>query len=60
VADAAEAKSHHPDIDIRWNNKVTLTLTTHSADRFSTTTPPSPPDPAVGRDHHHPPGMAGP
>jgi hypothetical protein len=33
VADAAEAKSHHPDIDIPWN-KVTLTLTTHSADRF--------------------------
>jgi hypothetical protein len=24
VADAAEAASHHPDIDIRWNNKVTL------------------------------------
>jgi 4a-hydroxytetrahydrobiopterin dehydratase len=29
IADAAEAKDHHPDIDIRWN-KVTLTLTTHS------------------------------
>jgi 4a-hydroxytetrahydrobiopterin dehydratase len=30
---AAEAASQHPDIDIRWN-KVALTLTTHSADRF--------------------------
>lgn len=30
VACAAEAAWHHPDIDIRWN-KVTLTLTTHSA-----------------------------
>ncbi len=27
---AAERADHHPDIDIRWN-KVTLTLTTHSA-----------------------------
>lgn len=27
---AAEAADHHPDIDIRWN-KVTMTLTTHSA-----------------------------
>jgi 4a-hydroxytetrahydrobiopterin dehydratase len=26
----AEAANHHPDIDIRWN-KVTLTLSTHSA-----------------------------
>ena len=34
MADAAEAASHHPDIDIRRNHKVTLTLTTHSADRF--------------------------
>ena len=25
----AEARDHHPDIDIRWN-KVTLVLTTHS------------------------------
>jgi Pterin 4 alpha carbinolamine dehydratase len=33
VADAAEAASHHPDVDIR-RNKVTRTLTTHSADRF--------------------------
>ncbi len=30
VAEAAERADHHPDIDIRWN-KVTLTLTTHSA-----------------------------
>ena len=30
VAAAAEARDHHPDIDIRWN-KVTLTLTTHDA-----------------------------
>jgi 4a-hydroxytetrahydrobiopterin dehydratase len=30
VAILAEKASHHPDIDIRWN-KVTLTLTTHSA-----------------------------
>jgi len=30
VALAAEKANHHPDIDIRWN-KVTLTLSTHSA-----------------------------
>ena len=30
VADLAEAADHHPDIDIRYN-KVTLTLSTHSA-----------------------------
>ena len=30
VAFLAEEASHHPDIDIRWN-KVTLTLSTHSA-----------------------------
>jgi 4a-hydroxytetrahydrobiopterin dehydratase len=30
VAKLAEQAWHHPDIDIRWN-KVTLTLTTHSA-----------------------------
>jgi len=30
VAVAADRVDHHPDIDIRWN-KVTLTLTTHSA-----------------------------
>lgn len=30
VAMAAEKVDHHPDIDIRWN-KVTLTLSTHSA-----------------------------
>ena len=29
VARIAEARDHHPDIDIRWN-KVTLTLSTHS------------------------------
>ncbi len=30
VAELAEARDHHPDIDIRYN-KVTLTLSTHSA-----------------------------
>jgi len=30
IARLAEKAWHHPDIDIRWN-KVTLTLTTHSA-----------------------------
>jgi 4a-hydroxytetrahydrobiopterin dehydratase len=30
VADLAEADNHHPDILIQWN-KVTLTLSTHSA-----------------------------
>ena len=30
VAKLAEQAGHHPDIDIRWN-KITLTLTTHSA-----------------------------
>ena len=30
VAGAAEAAGHHPDIAISWN-KVTLTLSTHSA-----------------------------
>ena len=30
VAGLAEAADHHPDILIRWN-KVTLTLSTHSA-----------------------------
>ena len=30
VADLAEAAGHHPDITISWN-KVTLTLSTHSA-----------------------------
>lgn len=30
VALLAERANHHPDIDIRWN-KVTLTLSTHSA-----------------------------
>jgi len=30
VAVLAERTQHHPDIDIRWN-KVTLTLSTHSA-----------------------------
>jgi 4a-hydroxytetrahydrobiopterin dehydratase len=60
VADAAEAASHHPDIDIRWN-KMTLTLTTHSADRFisNDTTLAHRIQRLVG-DHHHPPGMAGP
>lgn len=30
VALLAEKANHHPDLDIRWN-KVTLTLSTHSA-----------------------------
>lgn len=30
VADHAEAKDHHPDIDIRWRT-VTFALVTHSA-----------------------------
>ena len=30
VADRAEAKDHHPDIDIRWRT-VTFALVTHSA-----------------------------
>jgi 4a-hydroxytetrahydrobiopterin dehydratase len=30
IAYLAEAANHHPDIDISWN-KVTLTLSTHSA-----------------------------
>ncbi|HXB50935.1 MAG TPA: 4a-hydroxytetrahydrobiopterin dehydratase [Streptosporangiaceae bacterium] len=30
IAYLAEAASHHPDIEISWN-KVTLTLSTHSA-----------------------------
>jgi 4a-hydroxytetrahydrobiopterin dehydratase len=30
VAQIAEAQNHHPDITIQWN-KVTLTLSTHSA-----------------------------
>ncbi len=30
TAEEAEAADHHPDIDIRYN-KVTLTLSTHSA-----------------------------
>jgi 4a-hydroxytetrahydrobiopterin dehydratase len=30
VADLAEDRDHHPDVDIRWN-KVTLRLSTHSA-----------------------------
>jgi 4a-hydroxytetrahydrobiopterin dehydratase len=30
VADLAQAADHHPDILIQWN-KVTLTLSTHSA-----------------------------
>jgi 4a-hydroxytetrahydrobiopterin dehydratase len=32
---AAEAADHHPDIDVRWN-KVTMTLTTHSASALTT------------------------
>jgi len=35
VALLAEKANHHPDIDIRWN-KVTLTLSTHSAGGLTT------------------------
>jgi 4a-hydroxytetrahydrobiopterin dehydratase len=34
VGNLAEAANHHPDIDIRWN-KVTLALTTHSANALT-------------------------
>lgn len=30
IAEIAEERNHHPDITIQWN-KVTLTLSTHSA-----------------------------
>ena len=30
IAEAAEQRDHHPDIDIRWRT-VTFTLSTHSA-----------------------------
>ncbi|HEU5158370.1 MAG TPA: 4a-hydroxytetrahydrobiopterin dehydratase [Streptosporangiaceae bacterium] len=30
IAELAEERNHHPDITIQWN-KVTLTLSTHSA-----------------------------
>jgi 4a-hydroxytetrahydrobiopterin dehydratase len=60
VAEAAEAAGHHPDIDIRWN-KVTLSLTTHSAGGLTER------DPSLARrierlfgDHRHPTGPAGP
>jgi hypothetical protein len=55
VADAAEAASHHPDIDIRWN-KVTRTLTTHSADRISNDTTLAHRIQRLVGDHHHPAG----
>ena len=35
VAEAAEARNHHPDIDIRWRT-VTLRLSTHSAGGITT------------------------
>ena len=35
VAEMAEDASHHPDIDIRYN-KVTISLTTHSAGGLTT------------------------
>jgi 4a-hydroxytetrahydrobiopterin dehydratase len=35
VAAAAEARDHHPDIDIRWN-RVKLTLSTHSEGGLTT------------------------
>lgn len=34
VADLAEEKNHHPNIDIDYN-KVTLRLTTHSANQLT-------------------------
>ena len=34
VGELAEDANHHPDIDIRWN-KVTLVLTTHSANALT-------------------------
>lgn len=34
VGELAEARNHHPDIAISWN-KVTLSLTTHSAGRLT-------------------------
>ena len=34
VGELAEDANHHPDIDIRWN-KVTLALTTHSANALT-------------------------
>jgi 4a-hydroxytetrahydrobiopterin dehydratase len=60
VADAAEAAEHHPDIDIRWN-KVTLTLSTHSAGGLTER------DISLarrverlgGEHEQHPPGLAG-
>ncbi len=35
VGELAETRDHHPDIDIRYN-KVTLTLSTHSAGGLTT------------------------
>ena len=35
VGELAECHNHHPDIDIRYN-KVTLTLSTHSAGGLTT------------------------
>jgi 4a-hydroxytetrahydrobiopterin dehydratase len=35
LAKLAEAQNHHPDITIQWN-KVTLTLSTHSAGGLTT------------------------
>jgi len=31
---AAEKADHHPDVDVRWN-RVTLTISTHSAEAFT-------------------------
>jgi 4a-hydroxytetrahydrobiopterin dehydratase len=59
VAGAAEAASHHPDIDIRYS-KVTCRLTTHDAGGLTEA------DTALAHrldrltgEHSHPPGMAG-
>ena len=41
VAYLAESANHHPDITIAWN-KVTLTLSTHSAGGLTATTSPWP------------------
>jgi 4a-hydroxytetrahydrobiopterin dehydratase len=60
VADAAQAADHHPDIDIRWN-KVTLTLSTHSAGGLTErdTNLAHRLERLGGEREQHPPGLAG-
>ncbi len=36
IADAAEASAHHPDVDIRYPDRVRVLLTTHAAGRLTT------------------------